>query len=164
MRFLRWIVVRALLVRTFVKMLGRQLYLKLTKFNRRSRGTSELLSKFVVGYDFLKHVSVYNWEVVQRSRVCLKHLVAENVQEVFVYGERDVKEVLYNLTFEIPVRLNMLGEHYKSAGDLASHEHRIESSITRPEKVIIASLVNIEERAFRLREMGVDDRRIVLLG
>jgi len=106
---------------------------------------------------------MYNWEVIQRSRLCLKQLAADNVQEVFVYGERDVTEVLYNLTFEIPIKLNMLGEHYKTSNDVASHELRIETGAARPLKVIIASLVNIEERTMRLCEMGVDNRRIVLL-
>jgi hypothetical protein len=80
-----------------------------------------------------------------------------------VYGERDVTEALYSLTFEFPIKLNMLGEHYKMYSDLASHELPIETSATRPEKVVIASLVNIEERAMRLREIGVDETRIVFL-
>ncbi|HEV8725744.1 MAG TPA: hypothetical protein VGW77_34445 [Candidatus Binatia bacterium] len=164
MRLLKWVLVRALLIKTFLKTLARQVYLKLTKFTRRSRGAkNDFFGKFAAGYDFLKHVSLYNWEVIQRSRLCLKQLAAENVQEVFVYGERDVTEVLYSLTFEFPVKLNTLGEHYKIYSDLASHELPIETSASRPEKVVIASLVNIEERAMRLREIGVDERRIVFL-
>jgi hypothetical protein len=162
-RLLKWILVRALLFKTFLRMLARQVYLKLTKFTRRSRGANNFFGKFAAGYDFLKHVSLYNWEVIQRSRFCLKQLAAENVQEVFVYGERDVTEALYSLTFEFPVKLNMLGEHYKMYSDLASHEFPIETSATRPEKVVIASLVNIEERAMRLREIGVNERRIIFL-
>ena len=163
MRFWKWVWVRALLTKTFLKTLARQLYLKLTKFTRRSSGAIDFFGKFAAGYDFVKSVSMYNWEVIQRSRFCLKQLAADNVQEVFVYGERDVTEVLYNLTFEIPIKVNMLGEHYKTSNDVASHELRIETGATRPRKVIIASLVNIEERTMRLCEMGVDNRRIVLL-
>lgn len=163
MRLLKWVLVRALLIKTFLKTLARQLYLKLTKFTRRSRGANDFFGKFAAGYEFLKHVSLYNWEVIQRSRLCLKQLAAENVQEVFVYGERDVTEVLSILTFEFPVNLNLLGEHYKISSDLAAHELPIESSANRPEKVVIASLVNSEERALRLREIGVDEKRIIFL-
>jgi hypothetical protein len=163
MRFLKWVLVRALLIDTFVKTLARQIYLKLTKFTRRSSGANNLFDKFAAAYAFLTHVSLYNWEIIQRSRRCLRQLAAENVREVFVYGERDVAGVLYSLRFEFPVKLNMLGEHYKVHSDLASHELLLESSATRPEKVIIASLVNIEERVMRLRKIGVDERRIIFL-
>jgi hypothetical protein len=46
---------------------------------------------------------------------------------------------------------------------LAPHELSIEACVARPTKVIIASLVNIEERSKHLRSMGMDDKRIVLL-
>jgi len=71
--------------------------------------------------------------------------------------------MLYNLTFEIPVKVNILGDSYETSNDFASHELLIETSATGPQKVIIASLVNIEERAMRLRAMGVDEGRIVFL-
>jgi hypothetical protein len=108
-------------------------------------------------------MSRYNLEVIRQSRRCLRRLVTENVQEVFVYGERDIVEVLQSLTYEFPVKLNILGEQYKISSELLAHEHLIETSTTRPEKVIIASLVNIEERAMRLRKIGVDERRIIFL-
>jgi hypothetical protein len=163
MRLLKWVWVRALLTKTFLKTLARQLYLKVTKFTRRSGGANDFFGKFASGYDFLKHVTLYNWEVIRRSRICLEQLAAENVHEVFVYGERDIREMLYNLTFEIPVKVNILGDRYETSNDFASHELLIETSATGPQKVIIASLVNIEERAMRLRAMGVDEGRIVFL-
>jgi hypothetical protein len=163
MQPLKWILVRSLLVKTFLKTLARQLHLKLTKFTRRSGRPIDFFAKFAAGYDFLKHASSYNREVIRRSRLCLLQLAAANVREVFVYGDRDVLEVLCQLTLEIPVKVNILGEHYKTPADLAPQEVSIETSATRPLKVIIASLVNIEERTMHLRAIGVDPRRIILL-
>ena len=105
-------------------------------------------------------MSRYNREVIQRSRRCLERLAADNVQEVFIYGERDVTEVLYSLTLEIPVKINKIPEHFGPQGQWILS---VEMGATDRKKVIIASLVNIEERTRRLRDMGVNDERIVLL-
>jgi len=163
MRVLKRTLVSILLLETFVKTLARQLRLKLTKFTRRSGGPNAFCAKFAAAGDFLKHMSRYNWEIIRRSRRCLEQLAAENVKEVFVYGEPDVTEVLCKLTFEIPVKVTTLGEYYKALTDLAPYEVPIEMGTVGREKIIIGSLVNIEERTRRLRKMGVDDKRIVLL-
>jgi hypothetical protein len=152
--------VRALLIKTFAKTLAHQLLLKLTKFSRRSSKPSHSFDKLAKGYRFLMDMSRYNREVIQRSRRCLERLAADNVQEVFIYGERDVTEVLYNLTLEIPVKINKIPEHFGSKGHWILS---VEMGATDRKKVIIASLVNIEERTRRLRDMGVNDERIVLL-
>jgi hypothetical protein len=150
-------------MKTFLKMLARQLRLKLTKFTRRSRGARGFYNKFRAGCGFLKDMSQYNWEVIHRSRRCLKQLAGDNVHEVFVYGERDVTEVLYGLTFEIPVKIKTIWKRYEPHGDLVGDPVPEEISATTREKVLVASLVNIEESVRRLRELGVDDARIVLL-
>src|SRR5262245_23421175 len=108
MQLLKWGFVRALLFKTFVKMLARQLYLKLTKITRRSGDARNLLNKLVKGYYFVKFMSAYNIYAIRRCRECLKRLVKEDVQEVSIYGERDIAEVLYDLTFEIPVRIKTI--------------------------------------------------------
>jgi hypothetical protein len=163
MQPLKCVLVRLLLTKTFLKTLARQLRLKLTKFTRRSSGPKAFLGKVTAAGDFLRFIVRYNWDVIRRSRRCLKRLAAENVEEVFVYGESDVTEVLCNLTIEIPVKVMRLGDYHKTLGDLAPQELPIEASVARRTKVIIASLVNVEERTRRLRELGVDEKRIVLL-
>jgi hypothetical protein len=164
MRVLKRALVAALLLKTFIRTIARQLHLKLTKLVRRSSGPNAYFRKFAAATDFLINMARYNCEVIRRSRRCLKRLAVENVEEILVYGEQDVTEVLYNLTIEIPVRVRTLGEYYKTSTDLAPYELPIEASVARRTKVIIASLVNIEERSKLLRSMGVDDKRIVLLG
>ena len=157
------VVVGVLLFRTFIKTLTRQLYLKLTKFTRRSTTPKAYGQKLAAGYSFLRDMFYYNLDVIRRSRRCLKLLAAENIKEVFVYGERDVTEVLYDLTFEIPVRMiricNSPNDYQYSKRNTSSPE--INSAGGK--KIIIASLVNVEERTRRLREVGIEDRRLVLL-
>jgi hypothetical protein len=163
MRAITYAYVRALLIKTFIKTFARQFYLKLTKLTRRSGGARAFGNKVAAGYDFLRDMSYYNWDVIRRSRRCLKQLAADNVHEVLVYGERDVTEVLYDLTFEIPVRVKALGEDYESRRNLGRSELPIEVDTAGREKIIVASLVNVEERVRRLRELRVDNERIVLL-
>jgi hypothetical protein len=160
---MRYSLVSVLLSKTFLKTLSRQLYLKLTKFTRRSNGPKAFFSRLALAADFLKHMARYNWEVIRRSKRCLRNLAADNVQEVFVYGESDVKEVLYDLTFEIPMKIKTIGEDYKFHRNFGRAELPIEMYAASREKVIVASLVNIDERIKRLRAWGVKDERLVLL-
>jgi hypothetical protein len=163
MRAITYAYVRALLIKTFIKTFARQFYLKLTKFRRRSRGPRAFVNKLAAGYDFLISMFYYNWDVIRRSRRCLKQLVADNVHEVFVYGEKDVTEVLYHLAFELPVKVKTIREGFESKANSGPNTFPLEVTRVGREKVIVASLVNIDEIISRLRELGVDNERIVLL-
>jgi hypothetical protein len=146
-----------------MKMLTWQLYLKLTKFTRRSTTPRAFGQKLVAGYSFLRDMSYYNLEVMQRSRRCLKLLAEENIEEVLVYGEGDVAEVLYELTFEIPVRVIRIRNLSENYCDSSRNAGPLEINSVDGRKIIIASLVNVEERMRRLRQLGVEERRVVLL-
>jgi hypothetical protein len=163
MRLLTQAFVRVLLLRTFSRTLGRQIYIKLGKFTRRSGGPKSFLRKVAAGYPFVRDMSRYNRDVLRRSRICLNQLVSEQVEEVFVYGERDVREALYNWTFEIPVKVKIIREYWENKEDISSESVPLEVGAARRDKIIVASLVNIEERTRRLRELGVESDRIVLL-
>lgn len=155
--------VRGLLFKGFGKALLRQLYIKLTKFTRRASGAKSLLPKFGAGYQFLKDMSAYNWEVIKRCRHCMKRLTAENVSAVLVYGEKDIVEVLSDLTIEAPVRMRILLERYEADEKCGGEAVSVEVGASSSEKIIVASLVNTQERIKRLRELGVDKERIILL-
>jgi hypothetical protein len=152
-----------LLFKIFIKTLAGQLYLKLTKFTRRSSGPKSFLRKFVAGYDFVKDMLAYNWGVIRRCRCCVKKLSAENVPAVLVYGEKDIIEVLSALSFEAPVKMRILRECYEFDKKLGGDLVPVEVSAGSPDKIIVASVVNVEGRTRRLRELGVDAERIVLL-
>lgn len=160
---LRWVLVRILLLKTFTKMLARQVYVKLFKFTRRSRGPEAFYRKFAAGFDFLMSMLKYDRKVIECARRCLTRLAAEDVQEALVFGDKGVTEILYDLAFEIPVKLKTVYEHYEADEDLMQNMVPIEMCGGSRQKVIVASLVNIEERVRRLRELGVDNERMIFL-
>jgi hypothetical protein len=163
MRCVRYAYVELLLFRTFIKTLVWQLYLKLTKFTRRANGPKSFLRKFEAGYAFLKAMSEYDLDIIRRCRRCVKNLTAENVPAVFVYGEKDVMEILFDLSFKTPMKMRILHEHYETDKKFGWEAISLETGASSTEKIIVASLVNTQERTRRLRELGVDNERIILL-
>jgi hypothetical protein len=145
-------------------MLARQLYLKLTKFTRRSRGTRDYLSKIIKGYEFVIFMSRYNIDAIRRSRHCLGQLASQNINEVSVYGGmKDLTEVLYDLTFEIPIKITAVYTDYDKKRFLGFDLVPVAELRKSDEKVIIASLVAVKEKIDRLLDLGVARDRIITL-
>lgn len=163
MRCVRYVYVELLLCRTFIKTLVCQLYLKLTKFTRRANGPKSFLRKFEAGYAFLKDMSEYDLDTIRRCRRCIKNLTAEKLPAVFVYGEKDIMEILYDLSFETPMKMRILHERHETDKKLGWETVSVEIGVSGREKIIVASRVNTQERTRRLRELGVDNERIILL-
>jgi hypothetical protein len=155
--------VRLLLTKTFIKVLVRQFYIKLTKFTRRANGPRSLMRKLAAGYDFVKDMSTYNWEVIRCCRYCVQSLNAEKISTVLVYGEKDIIEVLHDWCLETSIRMSVLREGYENDKNVGRKTTPIEMAALMKEKIIVASLVNIESRIGRLRGLGVDHDRIMLL-
>jgi hypothetical protein len=144
-------------------MLGRQLYLKLTKFTRRSRGTKGLLSKVAKGFDFVRYMSAFNIDAIRRSRNCLERLAAQQVRDVALYGAGDIAQLLYDLTFEIPVKINIIYDDFDNKRISGFRVVPVAESAKSHEKVIIASFAAVDDKLERLRKLGIDRDRIVLL-
>jgi hypothetical protein len=144
-------------------MLARQLHLKLTKFTRRSRGTKGLVSKVAKGFDFVRYMSASNMDAIKRSRNCLEKLAAQQVQEVSLYGAGDIAQVLYDLTFEIPVKINSIYDDFNNKRIATFKVVPVAESAKSHEKVIIASFAAVDDKLERLRKLGIDNDRIVVL-
>ena len=158
-KYARWLLVHVLLFCTLTKTIGRQLHLKLTKFTRRSSdGVKSVPKKVFAGFGFLRDMVAYNREVVRCSRRCLVQLLEQRIREAYVYGEKDVRAILCDLSFEIPVHLKVIVDSYE-----ANPQAHAAPPAAGNEKIIVASLVNVHERVRYLRERGVDDQQIVLL-
>jgi hypothetical protein len=161
--FLRHPVVGLLLFKTFLKMLARQFYMKVTQFSRQSKTIKDLWGKVYKAYGFLKNMSQYNLYTIERSRRCLNELSSQHIREVAVYGAGDIAEVLYDLTFEVPLRIIAIYDDVEKKRFLRFNVLPIEAMNGGRAKVIIASLVGVEEKVERLRRLGVDRERIVVL-
>ena len=144
-------------------MLARQLHLKLTKFTRRSRGTKGLVSKVAKGFDFVRYMSASNMDAIKRSRNCLEKLAAQQVQEVSLYGAGDIAQVLYDLTFEIPMKINSIYDDFDNKRISKFKVVPVAESAKSHEKVIIASFAAVDDKLERLRKLGIDNDRIVVL-
>lgn len=155
--------VSLLLLKTFVKTFARQVYLKLTKFTRRSNGPRRLYYKMAAGREFLSYMFRYNRDVIQRSRRCLGQLAAHNIKEVFLYGEREITEFIHDLTFASPVKVRIIHESCGSRPPFRRAGVSLEEVIASNEKIVIASVINTEARMMRLRALGIAEKRMVLL-
>lgn len=155
--------VRILLFKVFIRTATLQLIIKLKKFTRHSRRPKSFLRKSIAGCEFLRDMLAYNWDVIRRSRRCVARLAAENTRTVLVYGEKDIVEVLQALSFETPTKMQILTEAYESNKNFGVEMHPVERCPTSQDRIIVASLVNVEERVGRLRALGVADERIILL-
>jgi len=163
MQYLRHICVELLLAKTFVKTLIWQLHLKMTKFSRRSKGPISFFKKVYAGYSFISDMFVYNIETIRSCRLCLKNLTAEKVPAVFIYGEKPIIEVFRDLSFQNPMVMTILQEQGEVTRFWGWESAPVETGVSRGEKIIIASIINAEERTKRLQELNVSRDRIILL-
>jgi hypothetical protein len=159
MRPFGWIVVRVLLTKTLVKMLVTELHLKLTKFTRRTSEPKDLLHKALAGARFITDMFRYNLEVVRCSRRCLTRLAAQGISEASLFGERHIVEVLCDLAFNAPVKITRI--YRECADERTRNGVPVKLSITSAEKIIIASLVDIERKRELLRNRGIDEERLI---
>jgi hypothetical protein len=139
------------------------MYLKLTKFRRRSHNSGERLGKIAKGFEFVHYMAKHDFHAIRRARDCLQELAGENVREVSLYGTGDIAEVLYDLTFEFPVKIKAVyGDSIKDRF-FGYKIYPTQASAGGEEKLIIASLVALDDKVQRLQELGVPPPRIVLI-
>src|ERR1044071_7217213 len=155
--------VRLFLFATFFKMLARQLYIKLMKCTRRSSGPKSLMRKLAAGYGFIKDMWMYDRHIIRRCRICLERLVTDNEREVFAYGERDVRDVLSEWTLELPIKVKVIRDYWENEEERLRNFVSLKIGAASRDKIVIASLVNVAERTRQLKELGVDQGRIILL-
>jgi hypothetical protein len=161
MQAVTWILIRLLLAKTFFNMLAMELYLKLTKFTRRTREPKDLPQKLVRAFGFFADMWAYNLDVIRCSKRCLKRLAAQHIAEASLYGERYVIEVLCELALNGPVKMKRIYSEYDD--EKSRNVVPLDVSSKSGEKMIIASLVDVEPKRERLRNLGVDEERIVVL-
>lgn len=154
---------KALLARTLVKIIARQLWLKLFKVPREVATAGVALRKAGRANSFLKVLLDYDRRVVEQSRKALDELSARGVRRFSVYGAGGTAEILYALTLACPAKI---GAVYDDAGEgrcLGLDVLAPEACARGGEIVVIASLYGIEEKSARLMGLGVARERIVTL-
>jgi hypothetical protein len=168
-------VVAVRLCKTFFRLFIRQLREKFSNLRAKGRKSSDAArqamqpgaatangSNLARVYQFGKRMLEFCLYATHRSRECLNTLVAQGDHEVSFYGTDGVAEILYDLTFEIPVTVKNI---YDDSGN-RFHAFKVlpvEACRTATEKLIITSLVGIDKKLGRLKTLGVSPDRIVVL-
>jgi hypothetical protein len=114
-------------------------------------------------YQFGKRMLEFCLYATQRSRECLNALAEQGDNEVSFYGTDGIADIIYDLTFEMPVTVKNI---YDDSIRKRFHGFKVlplEACRTAKEKLIITSLVGVEEKVRRLKTIGVPPDRIVIL-
>ena len=133
------------------------------KSTAQPRVAKDTVFKLAKVYQFSRRIFEFYLYAIEQSRQCLEALAAQGEMEVSFYGTDDVAEILYNLTFEVPVKIKNV---YDDLDGKSFHNFRvlpIQKCDSDREKLIITSLVGIENKVKRLKTLGVSRDRIVVL-
>lgn len=101
--------------------------------------------------------------MIQCARRCLKSIVAEGQKEISFYGTGDVAEILYYVSFDEPVEIRNVYDDWEGNNFHGFKILPIEKCGTGDEKLIVSSLVEVEDRVKRLKTLGVSPERIIVL-
>jgi len=152
-----------LLSKTFLKMLAKQFYIKATKFSRRTKTLGDIWHKILRTYDFFESVCQYNLYTIRQSRKVLHELTQREIKEVSVYGVGDIAEVIYDLSFEQPMKIAAIYDDRQGKRFFRVKVLPVEECASGSEKVIIGTLIGIDDKVARLKRLGVSPERIVVL-
>lgn len=158
-----WRIINLNLAITFFKMLIKQFYMKVTKFSRQPKSIKDILGNIHKSYDFLKNMSQYNTYVIESCNNCLHKLAIDDVNEFAVYGTGDVTEVLYKLTLDAPVKINAVYDYMGNKKLFDFNVMPLSAIRDYKGKIVVASLVGVEDRVEILKKMGITSDKIVLL-
>jgi len=149
------------LMKTFSKMLVHEVSIKVTKFTRRTREPQDLPRKAFRALGFVIEMCRYNVDVIRCSKQCLDRLAAQQIHEVSVYGERDVIEILCGLASTGSVRITRI---YTETDEFPTPAHLpVKHGVPSSERIVIASLVDIEHKRDLLRAHGIAEDRLIPL-
>jgi hypothetical protein len=112
---------------------------------------------------FLMATVEYFVSMIHRSRDCLNSTLAEGHNEVSFYGTDDLAEILYDLTFEIPVKIKSV---YDDCDGKRFHKFKvvpIEKYVSTNEPLIITGSAQVESKVKRLKTLGVSADRLIIV-
>ena len=151
------------LAMAFIKMLIKQLHIKVTKFSRQPKSVKEILKKVYRTYDFIKNMGHYNAYVLERCSSCLEKLKLDNIKEFAIYGTGDEADVLYKLASNSSAKIEAVYDDFGEGKFFIFDIMPVEEIKNYRGKIIITALLNTERRVELLKSMGIEDERILLL-
>jgi hypothetical protein len=159
------------LVRTFLGFLLKRVRKKIMQLGASERGIAEpstsssgevFLSVARVNLFFRSSLEFF-LSVIDRSRTCLNSVLAQGHREVSFYGTDDLAEILYDLSFELPVKIKSV---YDDCEGERFHKFKvlpIEGCASNQEPIIVTGSAQIENKIKRLRTLGVSTDRVIVM-
>lgn len=161
--FIKQPAVKMQLILTSFKMLIKHFHMKVTKFSRQPKSLKDILRKAYKTYDFLKNMIQYHTYILDQCEKCLKKLASNNIKEFAIYGTGDVAEVLYKLTLNTPVKVNAVYDSLEGKKFFKFNVMPVETIKYYRGKIVVATLLGVEDKIEILKKIGVKDEKIVLL-
>ena len=153
-----------LLYKTSVKLLIKGVYIKLTKFRRKFSRAGEVGNKIGKARQFLSNMGEYNRFAVEQCWQTLSSLARQGVTTVSVYGANDIAEILYDLSFELPVKIRAIYDECPNKRYCGPPVLPLEAYRDHQELLIIAAVIGAEEMIERLTRLGISVENVLLIG
>jgi hypothetical protein len=112
---------------------------------------------------FVRRILESHLYVIRCSKRCLQSLAAYGETEISLYGSGDIAEVVYSLTFEESIKIKNVYDDCRASKFHGLAILPIEECNSSEEKLMITSLVEIENQVRRLKSLGVPPERILVL-
>jgi len=122
-----------------------------------------LFERFSSIYLLLIKLWKYNKHLIRLCWQCIERLCEVGIREVVVFGSGDIARILYILSQPVALKIEAFSDDNKRKTFLGFRLISPEKLNGSKEKIIIASIVNVKERIKRLKEVGIDEERIVTL-
>lgn len=159
------------LVKTFSRLLLRRIRTKAAQLSAKARTVSaqpaaSSRSVFLSGARanvFLRSSLEFFLSMIHRSRDCLNSALAQGHSEISLYGTDDSAEILYDLSFELPVKIKSV---YDDCDGKRFHNFKvmpIETYVSSNELLIITGSAQIENKVKRLKTLGVSTDRLIVM-
>ena len=164
-------IVAVRLAKTFSRLLLRRVRTKAAQLSAKARTVSEQpaassRSVFLSGARanmFLRSSLEFFLSMIHRSRDCLNSALAQGHGEISLYGTDDSAEILYDLSFELPVKIKSV---YDDGDGKRFHKFRvlpIERYASSKELLIITGSAQVENKVRRLKTLGVSADRLIVM-
>lgn len=148
---------------TLVKMVARQLWIKLTRVPRQVKTPAMALKKAVNAMRFVRNSFRHNVYIAEQSQRIFNDLASQGNTEVSLYGTGDIAELLCKLSKESPVTIRSVYDDYGEQDFAGFRVQPVRDCAKDAGKIIVAAMVGIEEKIERLQRHGVARDRIVNL-
>jgi len=140
---------------TLLKVLLRQPFKRIPKLMKRPEAIKEIWREVSKHYLFLTDMNKYNAHAMERCKNCLKKLTSNGITEIALYGTGDVAGMFYRLALDSQVRIRAIYDHLGGNKCLGLDVMPVESIQHYSGKIVITTLVGVENEVEELRRMGV---------